>query len=218
LGGTGGPPRVGEIKEGGRVWNGVGALEDRRPAFHGRRLQGAHPGLAGWRVPLAMKARVAARPWFHIMRCPALCKGGARRRGRQRSVRGKAAFRSPRPVPRASRPLRSQGRAATWAEVMIERGREQSGGACGASLRGGRVPLPRRMRRRWRLRSAERACGWRAEPELLRRAHGGSQGDQTGGRVWNRGVRSGGPEAGFSRPQAPGRTPRPCRMKGCGRR
>src|SRR5215210_7990155 len=34
-----------------RVWT---SLEDRRPA-HGRRLHGGHPGLAGWRVPLAMR-------------------------------------------------------------------------------------------------------------------------------------------------------------------
>src|SRR6185436_11832696 len=47
--------RAGEIELGGWVWIGVGVLEDRRPAAHGRRLRGGHPGLAGWRVPTAMR-------------------------------------------------------------------------------------------------------------------------------------------------------------------
>ncbi len=75
-----GAPRAGEIQM-GRAAGEWGGRPGGPEAGHGRRLQGGHPGLAGWRVPSAMKARVAARPWFHIVRCIALCKGGARRRG-----------------------------------------------------------------------------------------------------------------------------------------
>ena len=76
----------------------------------------------------------------------------------------------------------------------------------GADLRGGKLKGPRWLYRRWSEYAPARSCIGGAR-RLAGPLH------QMDGRVWNRGVRPGGPEAGCSRPQAPGRTPRPYRME-----
>ncbi len=79
-------PRAGEIKMGWSAGEWVGAPEDRRPAFHGRRLRGGHPAL--WkdgrhhcpRMELARVERVAhcAREWAAGWWSRALCRSRAR--------------------------------------------------------------------------------------------------------------------------------------------
>ena len=76
----------------------------------------------------------------------------------------------------------------------------------GVKLRGGKLKGPRWLYRRWSEYAPARSCIGGAQ-RLAGPPH------QMGGRVWNRGVRPGGPEASCSWPQAPGRTPRPYRME-----
>ena len=85
-----GAPRAGEIQMG----RAAGELGWAPWRTGGRLLTAAGsrtdtPALQAGGCGLAMKARVAARPWFHIVRFPAFCNGGARRRGRHRPSSGR---------------------------------------------------------------------------------------------------------------------------------
>ena len=220
----------------------VGAPEDRRTAFHGRRLWGGHPTLFHPRLtpprqdgPRAGGSRLRSAPrgvklrggklrgprwlyrrWSEYGGAARSCIGGARRlAGPPHQMGGwvwnwVGAPEDRRTAPAAgfgaaTRPCRME--APTAKRLSGERGREQFGEQLARSRSAGRkAGRPRWLYRRWSEYVPARSCIGGAR-RLADPPH------QMGGRVWNWGVRPGGPEASCSWPQAPGRTPRPCRME-----
>ncbi len=166
-------PRAGEIKMGWAAGDWVGAPEDRRTAFHGRRPSpsngraGVESGWASWRTGGQLFTAAGSRT-----DTPALQDGGSVGEEAERREGGSRLRSAPR----------------------------------GVKLRGGKLKGPRWLYRRWGEYAPARSCIGGAR-RLAGPLH------QMGGRVWNRGGRPGGPEASCSRPQAPGRTPRPYRME-----